>query len=186
MTRANRRVRRWAGLLAAALPLGGCTLASDLLDPQFVLGLGLDPATVTPQQGIILVALNNTTGRPAYLNGYFVVDAGKPSRGSRNFTVYADPGEVRNEVLECPIAVLGPGQLEGAGDEVTVNASAAAIVLTGDDGTTTDVAYSGPPAYEGTAFACGDVVEFRLVQATGGRDQTEATYAVTVRVIPGR
>ena len=164
-----------AGLVLVAA--GGCGLLVDFFDPDLAGRLGLDPATVKPQQGTVIVAFANSTRYPAAFNAYWSRDANNLAGYSRNFSVDVPSGNVRNEVLECPVGVVSPGSLDS-----TFTPSALAVVVQAA-GEAEEVQYAGPPLISGDGFFCGDVIEIRL-SAIGTGDT--ATYAVSVRVIRGR
>ncbi len=156
---------------------GGCGLLVDFFDPDLAGRLGLDPATIKPQQGTVIVAFANSTRYPAAFNAYWSRDANNLAGYSRNFSVDVPSGNVRNEVLECPVGVISPGSLDS-----TFTPSGLAVVVQAA-GEAAQVEYAGPPLISGDGFFCGDVIEIR-VSAIGTGDT--ATYAVSVRVIRGR
>ncbi len=166
------------GAVLLTLPLLGCALVGDALDPTFVAQLGLDPATIISQPGVVLVAFNNTTNQPAVFQAFSTVDAIDPTRGARNFSVDVAGKEVKNEVVDCPVGLIAPGSLDASFAWQRVGAT----VTTGT--ATTAVEYGGVPVTAGQSFLCGDVIEIRLSAAAATGDQQN--YLITVRVIPGR
>ena len=166
----------WIGGLVLIVA-GGCGLLVDFFDPDLAGRLGLDPATVRPEQGTVLVAFNNTTRSPAVFSAYWSRDARNLTRYSRNFNVDVPAGNVRNEVLECPVGLVSPGTL--GPDFGRDNVAAIVQTATGFE----DVAYAGPVLVSGDGFVCGDVIEVRLSSVGTGE---AATYSVSVRVIRGR
>jgi hypothetical protein len=170
----QKMVRRIVAVLACGLLICGfgCAVAADAFNPSFFAGLGLDPATISPPPGTVIIAFENQTSGVATFFGFesadldFTVD-------SRNFSVVAEPGEMRNEVLSCGIDVLSPGQL---GENFAISPVAANVQT--QEGAT-DVDYLGPPLVAGSEFVCGDVItvtlttigdQFRiLVSVTSGR-----------------
>src|SRR5262245_726215 len=57
-----RAKRFWyLGATVALAPLFGCVIAADLVNPGFFGSFGLDPGTVTPPAGRVIVAYNNQT-----------------------------------------------------------------------------------------------------------------------------
>ncbi len=171
----------WRGVVAglATLAIGGCTLATDLVNPTLASTLGL-PGTQGGERGVVLMAFNNRTRFPAVFLAFEAKDERDPS-SARNFLVEVQPGEVANEIIECPVAVLGPGSV---GADFALD-TAAAFVAAGQNVAT--VTYAGGPLFSGTAFRCGAVIEVQLVAtATGGGDQQEQNLRIVVRVIPGR
>ncbi len=181
MSVAQKRRLSWliAGFLV--LPLGGCALVTDVLAPGLPLELGLDPATIKPQQGVVMVAFNNTTRFPAEFFAYAVGNTQNLTATAHNFSAQVEAGQQQNEVLDCPVALISPGSLDASFQPVTtaVNVGGA----TGTQGVTATVTYTGPAVTEPDAYSCGDVIEIRL-SATGAADTP--TYSVSVRVIRGR
>jgi hypothetical protein len=183
----NSRIWRWAVCGLVLLPIGGCGIAADVLNTGFLTGLGLDTATIIPPQGSIIVAFNNTTKFPALFSAWESVDPVNLKRSSKNFSVEADGGQVKNQVLDCPIGAIAPGSL---GANFTPEAQAAVVTVTDAQGavTTTTVDYNGQPLESGIAYACGDVIEITLSQVTQASTtgQAQQSFAITVQVIPGR
>jgi hypothetical protein len=164
----------------ALLALGACGLVSDALAPGLAQQIGLDPASIKPQQGTVMVAFNNTTRYPATFFAYLSVDATDLTRSSRNFSADIAAGKVGNEVLDCPVGLISPGALDSAFSPSGVAASVAGVA--GSTTALAEVAYTGNPVISGSSFSCGDVIEIRL--AAGGTTESP-TFAITVRVIPG-
>ncbi len=186
MTVAKIRIGRWLMCGLAALPLSACAIPADLLNPDLLTGLGLDVATIIPPQGKIIVAFNNTTAFPAEFMAWESVDPVNFQRSSRNFTVVAQGHEVKNTVLDCPVGAISPGSL---GATFTPDAMAAVVLVTDAQGAATvvDVQYAGQPLTSGVAYTCGDVIEISLAEtAQGTGTQQQQSFAITVRVIPGR
>ncbi len=157
--------------------LGGCAIAVDLLNPAFPAALGLDPATIIPREGTVLVAFNNGTRSQATFFAFEAPNAEDLASGSRNFSITVEAGQVRNEVLECPVDLFTPGTL---GADLSLD-STAAIVLTGDAAGEA-VAYGGNPLTQGDAYECGDVIEVRLTPVGTG---DAAGFALAIQIIPG-
>jgi hypothetical protein len=202
---------RWAISSLAVLVVVGCGLVTDVFNSALATQLGLDPATVIPPKGTILVAFKNDTAFPAVFSAYKANNAQNLSLGARNFTVQVAANNVGNEVLECPVALVSPGALTAG---FVASGSSAAIVQTATGSTT--VAYTGQALVSGTVYTCGDVIEIRLSasaaatsqpsgqQASGGLTvggqattgqttttgqtptQTATQYALSVRILPGR
>ena len=180
MRTARERIQ---GVLAGGLVLlavGGCGLVVDLFAPGLAQAVGLDPASIKPQQGTVIVAFNNTTRYPATFFAYESADAVNLARSSRNFSADIAAGKVGNEVLECPVGLISPGSLSST---FTVDGVAASVAgVAGTTGVLATVGYTGNPVISGSSFSCGDVIEIRL--SAGGT--TEApTFVISVRVIPG-
>lgn len=180
MRLAQMRVWPWllGGLLLASA--GGCALVADLFAEGLAADLGLDPATVKPQQGTILVAFVNNTRYTATFYAYKTSDATDLTSGAKNFSAEVTAGEVQNEVLDCPIGLVSPGTL---GTDFSIDATAATLSDVADgEAAVATVAYEGTPLVSGSTFACGDVIEIRLSQVTVGDEQE---FLLSVRVIPG-
>lgn len=162
------------------LALSACGLVSDALAPGLATQLGLDPASIKPQLGTVMVAFNNTTRYPATFFAYLSVDATDLTRSSRNFSADIAAGKVGNEVLDCPVGLISPGSLDSAFAPGGIAASVAGVA--GSTAALAEVAYAGNPVISGSSFSCGDVIEIRL---TAGGTTEAPTFAVSVRVIPG-
>jgi hypothetical protein len=161
----------------AVLPAGGCAVVGDLLDPGLAVALGLDPATIKPQQGVVIVAFDNTTRYPAQFFAFESLRADDLTQSSRNFSAEVPAGQVQNEVLDCPVGLIIPGSM---GDNFAYDSTA--VIVTGPDFAEIKP-YNGPPLLSGSSYSCGDLVEIRLSPPPGGGEQG---FVVTVRVIPGR
>jgi hypothetical protein len=161
--------------------LTGCPVAADFFNPSVFTGLGLDPRTITPSQGTLIVLFRNETQSPAVFRAF---ESSRTSnftaQNSRNFTVGVEAGESRNEVLDCPIRLFTPGAVDAAGvrDDVAV--------LTGTAEAAVTVNYEGAILQVGTDYQCGDVIQVTLTEATTGGDNAETNFALIVQVIPGR
>jgi hypothetical protein len=176
-----QRILGWLAGGVLTLPVAGCALLVDALAPSLPLQLGLDPATIKPQQGVVIVAFNNTTQFPAEFFAYEIANVRDTRTTSRNFSATVEAGQQQNEVLDCPVDRLAPGSLDASFAPVTtaVNVSGAA----GGQAVAATVAYTGPVLEANNAYNCGDLIEIRL-SATG--TGTNPTFSVAVRVIRGR
>jgi len=156
----------------ALLTAVGCVIAADALNPAFFSGLGLDPGTIFPPTGVVIVAFTNYTSSPAV---FYAFESPKVQdlTGARSFYVAVDPGQTRNEVLECPVGLLSPGSL---GEDYSVSSVAATVIAAG-----ADVAYNGSALVGSSDFVCGDVIDIALSPAAG-----ENAYLISVRVLPGQ
>lgn len=170
---------RWLVLGFVLAPLSGCLLAADVVNPAAWAAIGIDPATVARPPGVILVAFNNTTRYDATFFAYSMADRLDPTKGARSFAAVAEAGQTANEVLECPVGVISAGTLQADFSVDTL----AATVETGEEQGQVQVAYAGPALELGTAFACGDVIEIRLIEQRVGET---SQYFISLRVIPGR
>ncbi len=191
--RGRRMARSWRWVILGLMlvPIGGCGVIVDVLNPGLLVDLGLDPATIIPQPGTVIVAFHNTTPYTATFFAYESVDTVDLSQSSHNFSTVVGADEVKNEVLECPVGQIAPGSL--AADFTPDTLAAAVRVVTADQQTQTvelvDVEYAGDPLVSGIAFTCGDLVELRLVVATTAADNqggTQQQFRMVVQVIPGR
>lgn len=182
-----RRAKSWGwpwllcGLVA--LPVGGCAIISDVFATGLAEQLGLDPATIKPSQGVLIVSFKNATSHAAVFSAFAAEEATNLSAG-RNFSRPVAAGAVGNEVLDCPVGVVIPGSV-GADNAID---SSAVVVQTSSALET--VTYAGDPLLVTQTYKCGDVVELGLYSTTTstGTDSTTATetFYLTVRVIPGQ
>lgn len=156
-----------------AISLGGCAIATDLINPDVYLQLGINPDGLRQSQGVVLVAFNNQTSGTATFFAFSSVDFVDLARESRSFSVTVPPNDVRNEVVRCPVELISPGTLQA---DLTI-ATLALQVVTADGAT--DVDYVGGALVSGTAFRCGDVIEIRASEV-GDEIQLQ------VIVIPGQ
>ncbi|MBI5863740.1 MAG: hypothetical protein HZB38_04385 [Planctomycetes bacterium] len=157
-------------LVAAALAIAtdGCVIATDLVNPSLLTGLGFDPQTVIPPQGRLVVAFQNQTAFPVFFGAAFsrreAIDVNKFE------VLQADdvgPDETRSMVLDCPIAVFVPAV-------AAVVANQAAVVVT----------YTGSELDVNRDYVCGDVIVVRVVQV--GPGTAEGDFQFQVELLPGR
>lgn len=164
-----------AKLAAVALCLvplcGGCQIAADFINPSVYTALGLDPDTVTPPQGRIVVAFNNTT---ASLATFFVTVANSDLTDLREASAEVGGGQTGNAVFDCPIDLVLPGGI-ATGDQGTP-----AVVVTTAMGNVV-VNYAGVAIEAGRDFQCGDVIEVRLQQVGAGAAAADFNIRVTIR-----
>lgn len=172
MTRTCVRMIRSLLVGLVMLPVFGCEIVTDLFNPALVRQLGIGGS-----QGVTIVAFNNETQYPATMYAYFSTSAADLTSGAKNFSAQVAGGEVVNEVLECPVGRIGPGELSDA--EGGVNTRAATVTT---DAGRVDVLFEGP-AVVSPAISCGDVVEIRLIETGIALDQ-EGAFRVVVKVIP--
>ncbi len=173
------RQRRWHAAILAILLLSqsGCAVIGDLFNESFLTTLGLSPQVLIPPQGTAIVVFQNNTANTALFLAYEIPDADNPAGGARNFSAQVPPGAAspRNEVLRCPIDVIGPGSLDGA--FAVVDPAVQVFV----DGMATDVNYTGTPLRNGVDFRCGDTI---LIQLSGVGADADA-FTIAVQVLPG-
>lgn len=177
--------QRWMVLVAAGgllvAPLGGCGLVTDVFNPGFASQLGIDPATIFPQRGRVVVAFNNTTRFPASFFAFTARDAVDLSAGARNFSVFVAASQQGNEVLDCPAALVAPGTLAA---DFSFDNLAALVVVNGE---LVEVPYDGPALLDGTTYSCGDLIEIRLSAFTlGTGENAEVEFLISVRILRGR
>ena len=163
-----------AGVLSCSL---SCTIAADALNPSFFSALGIDPGTIFPSAGTIIVSFENRTTSPATFYAFEAAGPLSSEPEARNFSVVADAGGTRNEVLDCPVSVISLGVLDAA----YASDGIGAVVIS--DGGEVEVTYAGSDLVSGQEFTCGDVVDVILTEQ-GGTDNEQ--YLLSVRVIPGR
>lgn len=164
---------RWIAflLIPTLIGAGGCGLATDLFNPDFFNALGFDAATIVPPEGKVIVAFQNNTVQTANFAAAYAETAASPSE--LVFGLGMEGGEVRQMVIDCPVAFLAPG---GFGDDGQV----AAVVEVGAEGA--QIAFTGQALASGVDFTCGDVILIELVQVGGAGD--EAAFQLQVSVIP--
>jgi hypothetical protein len=182
-------MRRWwrkvglAGGLALCVSLSGCVLAADMINPAFLFSVGVDPVLVLPQSGTVIVTFRNESGAPAIFHAYEVKNAQNPAAGARNFAVEVPQGQVRNEVLFCPVGVISLGMV-GA-DGATADATGAEV-FGAADAAGAAVEYAGAPLRSGVEYSCGDVISIRLVRGGGTGTDAAAAYSFVVEIVRGR
>lgn len=179
-------MRRLAGLAAACVlcgASGGCLLAADLINPELLLSLGLNPNTIRPSAGRVIVAFTNRTTQPAE---FFAVLVDEANEGTGEISAVVPANESSAHVANCPVRQIIPGQL---GDNQAV-AQPAVVVNPAQPGAAggggTDVAYGGAALQNGVDFFCGDVIEIQLNPVAAAGEGGAAGFALLVRVIPGR
>lgn len=182
MTRSKPRALALAGCGLLLLPALGCTFAADLINPDFLRQVGFDPATIVPPAGKVVVAFVNDTTQTATMYAYWSEYVDRIT--GWELTAIVPPGEVMSEAVDCPVAMIGPGQVNA---DFSVNSDAASV---GDAGQQTAVAYAGTALISGVDFVCGDLIEIRLIQTGGDTGQDgqagQDQYGFRVQVHPGR
>lgn len=169
-----------AGLLGLAGMSNGCVLATDLINPALLTGLGLDIGTLRPDPGTIILVFVNATGFPVEFHTVVSTDQVDLSKNSKNVTVLVLPDEQnQNEVLDCPVGLVRPGEVT---DEFDVE-TRGAIVYDGEGNEGTDVAYEFASLLAQRDYSCGDVIQITLLPVGGGDN---AEYGFQVQVLPGR
>lgn len=162
--------------LCGLFALAGCVVATDLINPSLLTSLGFDPQTVVPPQGKVVVAFQNSTNfTAAFASAYLKTDFGVNAQVNLVTAADVGPGETRNAVIDCPVAVISPApDIDPLGE---IQDGILALVAT--DTEVAEVAYAGQPMLNGRDFECGDVVLIQLVQVGDG-------FGVQVQLLPGR
>lgn len=176
----NRVLKALSAAALLLLPIGGCVVATDLLNPGVLTAFGLDPATVIRPAGRTLVTFNNTSGFDASFEVAVSDDPADPTANATFFfSEFLRPNQTQTAAFDCPIGVLTPGtpSADFSTDTVAVSVVTAAGLVT--------VNYTGAPLVAGVDFLCGDLVEMRLVQ-TGVDAMGVASFGIQMRVVPGR
>jgi hypothetical protein len=180
----NRRtVRRIIPLvlLVGLLPASGCVLASDLLNRDLLLSFGLDPETIVPASGVVLVTLTNNTSTVVEFRVLRADDPDNPAASYDTLDATVLAGETDNKALRCPTGMI---TLADVGDNDAVDPANAVIVFDAADPTQgTAVAYAGAALREGVDYDCGDIVAYEIHETATGANQA---YEITGQVIKGR
>lgn len=153
--------------VALLVPLTGCPLAADLVNPAFLSAFGFDPDTIILPEGRVLVTFNNQTQFPATFAAAAIPDMLEVAGAITLTATNVDGNTTRTLVVDCPVDVIAPG-----------------VVGVLADGALVELLYEGSPLVSGSDFQCGDVIEMRVVQAGGGADAT--TFVIQVEVLAGR
>lgn len=153
------------------VPLTGCAVATDLVNPTFLSALGLDPETIVPASGTVVVAFVNDTLLPTRFFAYAVADR-QNLTDARNLVVDVEAGQTRFRVLDCPVSLFSPGNIRGGAVE-----QLAIQVPPGGGADVVESSWEGDMLVEPVDFQCGDVIELRYSTVAPG---------FLVRVLPGR
>src|ERR1051326_275006 len=115
-------MRRQSWVQASALGLlcilggTGCPVAADFFNPNVFGTIGIDPNTVKPPQGTVIVLFKNNTQSPAVFTAFeSSTITNFTTQNSRNFSVGVEAGQSQNEVLDCPVRIITPGSFDAAG-----------------------------------------------------------------------
>lgn len=168
-------------LMLGLTGLLGCAIATDLVNPDLIRGLGLDTNIISPSQGTVIVVFENSTSVTAGMCVAEYPTADPNSLQTACQTV--DPGTTKNYVFQCPITTIIPGIGTTAADPNATSAgTGAATVVNGTSAT--DINYTGSPLNSGVEFHCGDVIQITLVQTSTTSGTTSTTsYAIQVQVL---
>lgn len=165
--------------LTLLVPTGGCVFVTDFINPDAFAALGFDPATIIPPQGRTLVSFTNGTQYEAAFSVVVSPDSSLPLTQATVGSANVLPGGTRTFPFDCPDAnYVSPG---GLNDDFSLNTAAIAVIA--GDGEV-ELAYAGAVLEAGRDYACGDVIEVRLLQVGDGI--TADDFAIQVRVLPGR
>lgn len=154
--------------------VSGCAVFSDLLNPEALTALGVDPATIVASQGKSVIVYTNDTNSGVFFVTTISDDPGNPISNLDPLIIgEVASGESRNIVVDCPLGVVTPG----IATEAFLSEGGAAFVVTA--GGVAEVPFAGSGLVSGADFICGDLIEIRLVEAGG-------VFDFQVRVLPGR
>jgi hypothetical protein len=171
MSATRWRMLKCCVLTIGALALTGCAIVTDMINPEFLSSLGLNPEYINRGSGRIVLAFRNSTSNVVLSMGattaddpYLSLDNVDLAGEDFNFWDVENlaAGETRTLVVDCPIYLVLP---------------AAATVLAGEGAE--QVEYTGVFLLNEEDYRCGDVIEIEVIQGTTGMTQR-------VRVIPGR
>lgn len=160
---------------AVLLPLAGCAIVTDMINPDFLTALGVDPDTVIASAGTIIIAFQNSTTGVADF-GATVATSSSSTTDDLEYVYARDVAadETRTMVVDCPLATVVPG--------ATISGTEAVAIVTGGNVDAT-VTYAGAELVEGVDFVCGDVIEIRIVET--GTDAEDLAVELQVQVLPG-
>lgn len=151
------------------VPMLGCIVAADVLNPDFLSAVGLDPATVIPSEGRLLVAFQNSTQATADFRALLSEDfSSNAAEQTQVIAIGVAASETRTLVIDCPVGDFLP--LE--------------VLVVVSEGAATQVQFVGTPLRSGVDFRCGDVIEMSVVQFTDA--EGNVTYRIEAQVLPGR
>jgi hypothetical protein len=167
--------------MGLALSCGSCVIATDVVNPAFLTGLGFDPQTVVPPQGRVVVTFQNSSNFTAsFASSFSRQPFGADAEIELIQAENVGPDEERNSVIDCPVAVVSPApDIDQFGE---IQDGVAIGVFTDDGGV--GVAYTGAPLQVGRDYVCGDVIVIRLLQT--GQAGGENDFRIQVEVLPGR
>lgn len=166
------------------LPLMGCAIGTDLINPALLTQLGLDIATVIPQTGVTIVTFTNSTNRFASFFAVVADDADDLAAGIMELESDVPAGVSRSEAVDCTFESVTFGQADFA--NFTANTAAAVVIGAAGGAEAVTVAYLGAPLEMGSDFLCGDVIEAELIEIAGVGEEQGNVFALRVRVVRGR
>lgn len=169
--------------LTATVPLlGSCVIAADLINPALLFQLGLDPGSLRPPPGKVLVVYVNDTDVLVEFQAYQANDPDDLAGGGVVISANeVPPGENSNDQFECPTGAISLGQVDA---NFAVNNTGALVF--NQPGAGTAIPYNGTVMREGVDYNCGDVIEFRITAVTGQDQNQQQGFVIRARRIPGR
>ena len=182
MRRSRMIAKVVCGLLV--LPLMGCAVGADLINPALLTQLGLDIATVIPQTGVTIITFTNSTNRFATFFAVIADDADDLTGGLLELESDVLPGTSSSEAVDCTFESATFAQADF--DNFTaITAEAVVIAAVGEEDVVT-VPYLGAALVMGRDFLCGDVIEAELIEIAGVGEEQENDFVLRVRVVRGR
>lgn len=168
------RTRLLLALVIAVTPMFGCAIAGDVFNSDLLGVFGLDPATVIPDPGRVVIAYHNATTGVASFSSAVSDDTLDPTSNAKSIiSSNLLAGETRAMVVDCPVGVITPG---APATDFSTGTTAAFVVT--EAGELVEVAYNGFPLVSGNDFGCGDVIQVRVVESAG-------EYALQVSILAG-
>lgn len=160
----------------------GCAIATDLVNPDLIQGLGLDQNIINPPLGTVIVVFENSTSNLAAM---CVAEVPSNDVSTLQTACHDVPaGETRNYVFDCPVQLVMPGigEVTGTDTTATVDGTGAAYVLTATD--LLQVDYAGSSLRSGVEFNCGDVIQITLIPVAS-TDVNAPAFGIQVQVLRG-
>lgn len=180
----KRFVAKWlctAGAVVVLMPVLGCAIGADVFSPGLFSALGLDTYRLQPAQGTVIVNFHNETPFVVGFYAFESADSVDFTQDSRNITVSVDPGQQRNELVDCPVDIISPGGLDA--DFMYTTLAAQVFEVDANGGVQTqDVAYAGQFLRFNVEFNCGDVIDITAIVDPAA----DSGYRLVVRVVPGQ
>ncbi|HUW84624.1 MAG TPA: hypothetical protein VMZ31_17725 [Phycisphaerae bacterium] len=170
-------IRRYIGLetaaaiLGVAIALGGCSLASQSLNPQFMEVLGTPFAPIAPGTAPFVLIRNINMTDHRVLFRFEWIPAGTLASAASGFNVSA--GLDGGILVSCPVSQITLGSLD--------NPTTAGALVIFDDNTRQEIPPLGRNLREGIDYFCGDVVIFAAVRDSS----TVGGYSTIYGVIDG-
>lgn len=171
MIRRYIRLETAAAILGVAIAFGGCSLASQSLNPQFMEVLGSPFAPIAPGTApfVLIRGINMTNQRVLF--SFEWVPAGTLATTNYGFNVAADMDA--GVLVSCPVSQMTLGNLD--------NPTTPGALIIFDDNTRQEVPPLGRNLREGIDYFCGDVVIFAAVRDTS----TVGGYSTIYGVVDG-